>query len=58
MVYGNNRTKKAHSTKRGDQCRQGEILKKNLVKFVDVMAAKAAGFTLCKACYPPDKALG
>lgn len=51
-VYANKKTKKIHASKRGDQCRQGEIQPKNLARYKTVQAALAAGLTTCKACYP------
>jgi methylphosphotriester-DNA--protein-cysteine methyltransferase len=52
LVYANRKTKRYHSNKRGNQCRQGEILKVNLVKFANPETAKASGYKACKACYP------
>jgi methylphosphotriester-DNA--protein-cysteine methyltransferase len=49
-VYGNKKTRKFHAKKRGDQCRQGEILKSNLALFPDPEAAQAAGYKPCRAC--------
>ena len=54
-VYCNKKTKKAHAKRRGDQCRQGEILKANLAKYPDLTAAQQAGYAPCKACYPGVK---
>ena len=53
-VYGNAKTGKYHAKKRGDQCRQREILKANLVKFDDPKTAEKAGLKACKACYPAE----
>lgn len=50
-VYANKETKIYHSAARGDQCRQGEILPENLVKFPDAAAAERAGFNPCKSCF-------
>lgn len=51
-VYANKKTKKYHAQKRGDQCRQREILPKNLEKFGGTVEAEHNGYKPCKACYP------
>ena len=51
-VFANSATKIAHAFKKKDQCRESEIKPANRVKFTDADAAIAAGYTLCRSCYP------
>lgn len=52
-VFGNSATKIAHDARNNnDQCRELEIKASNRVRFVDLDAAIAAGYTACKSCYP------
>lgn len=52
-VFANSGTKIAHdAAKKNDQCRESEIKSSNRVKFTDTDAAIAAGYTLCRTCYP------